>query len=78
MTEQLPGSVQLVKPLQTVQTKAQILSLLYEHRQKLKDFGVERYGIFGSFGRDRNIHPLSDLPCTHKYEKRLTAVISEE
>ena len=61
MTEQLPGSVQLVKPLQTVQTKAQVLSSLHEHRQKLKDFGVERYGIFGSFRRDHNIHPLSDV-----------------
>ncbi|WP_121968814.1 nucleotidyltransferase family protein [Leptolyngbya sp. BC1307] len=61
MSDQLPSSVQFVKPVQTVKTKAQVLSSLYEHRQKLQDFGVERYGVFGSFGRDRNIHPLSDV-----------------
>jgi uncharacterized protein len=45
----------------TVQSKAQVLSLLQEHQQELRNFGVERCGIFGSFVRDVAIHPRSDV-----------------
>jgi predicted nucleotidyltransferase len=35
-----------------VQTKAQVLSLLHQHQQKLQHFGVKRCGVFGSFVRN--------------------------
>lgn len=36
-----------------VQTKAEILHLLEQNRNKIKDLGVSRCGLFGSFVRDR-------------------------
>ena len=36
----------------TVQTKQQIFALLREHQLDLHRFGVQRYGLFGSFVRD--------------------------
>lgn len=45
----------------SVQTKIQVLNLLREHRQELDHFGVRRCGIFGSFARDTEIHPQSDV-----------------
>jgi hypothetical protein len=35
-----------------VQTKEQVLTLLHEHHRTLQQFGVRRYGVFGSFVRD--------------------------
>lgn len=35
-----------------VQTKAQLLALLRDHESRLRDFGVRRYGPFGSFVRE--------------------------
>ncbi|MGB3291354.1 MAG: nucleotidyltransferase family protein [Phormidesmis sp.] len=51
-----------------MQTKAQVLSMLHAHRQNLKSFGVERYGIFGSFGRDSDVHHLSDVDILVSFE----------
>ena len=36
----------------TVQTKAQVFALLRDHHLDLRRFGVQRYGVFGSFIRD--------------------------
>ena len=44
-----------------VQTKSQVLSLLQECKQQLHQFGVNRCGVFGSFGRDLAIHDRSDV-----------------
>lgn len=35
-----------------VQTKEQIFALLGEHQPELRRFGVQRYGVFGSFVRN--------------------------
>jgi predicted nucleotidyltransferase len=35
-----------------VQTRAQLLALLREHETRLGEFGVVRYGPFGSFARE--------------------------
>jgi uncharacterized protein len=35
-----------------VQTKEQIFSLLGEHQPELRRFGVQRWGVFGSFVRN--------------------------
>jgi len=44
-----------------VQTKEQVLTLLQQHKQELHEFGVNQFGIFGSFVRDRDIHSESDV-----------------
>ncbi len=36
----------------TVQNKNQIFDRLREHRRELRQFGVKRFGLFGSFRRD--------------------------
>lgn len=36
-----------------VQTKEQVFILLHEHQRNLQQFGVRRYGVFGSFVHDR-------------------------
>lgn len=51
----------LTQQTMSVQNKAQVLSLLEEHKQEFQRFGVERFGIFGSFRRDSEIHPQSDV-----------------
>lgn len=52
----------------SVQTKAQVLSLLQEHQQELHHFGVRRCGIFGSFSRDIAIHDQSDVDILVEFE----------
>ncbi|NJL90667.1 MAG: nucleotidyltransferase family protein [Coleofasciculaceae cyanobacterium SM2_1_6] len=44
-----------------IQTKTQVVALLQEYQQELHHFGVSRCGVFGSFGRDRDIHDRSDV-----------------
>ncbi len=36
-----------------VQTKEHVLSLLQEHRDRIRSFGVKRLGLFGSFNRQQ-------------------------
>jgi predicted nucleotidyltransferase len=43
-----------------VQSKAQLLTLLAQHQEQLRAFGVRRCGIFGSFVHDRQ-DPDSDI-----------------
>lgn len=50
-----------------VQTKVQVLSLLHEHQQELRRFGVRRCGVFGSFVRDA-IHDESDVDILVAFE----------
>lgn len=51
-----------------VNTKVQVLSLLQEYRQELRQFGVSRCGIFGSFVRDTAIHGQSDVDILVAFE----------
>jgi uncharacterized protein len=51
-----------------VQTKAQVLSLLRKSQQQLRDFGVERCGVFGSFVRDTAVHDKSDVDILVAFE----------
>lgn len=52
----------------TVQTKAQVLSLLQASRLEIKRFGVRRCGVFGSFVRDNKIHDKSDVDILVDFE----------
>jgi len=54
----------------TVQTKAQVIELLHQHQQELQQFGVQRCGIFGSFGRDTAIHQQSDVDILVVFEPK--------
>lgn len=51
-----------------VQTKTQELSLLQEYQQELHRFGVNCCGVFGSCGRDRDIHNHSDFDILVAFE----------
>uniref|UniRef100_B8HP05 DNA polymerase beta subunit n=1 Tax=Cyanothece sp. (strain PCC 7425 / ATCC 29141) TaxID=395961 RepID=B8HP05_CYAP4 len=51
-----------------VQTKNQVLSLLQQHQQEIKRFGVSRCGLFGSFVRDTAIHDQSDVDILVVFE----------
>ena len=46
--------------MKTTLTKAKIIKLLREHRKELKDLGVTRIGLFGSFAKGKQ-HTKSDL-----------------
>ena len=52
----------------SVQNKNQVLSLLDKHKQELRDFGVARCGVFGSFVRDTEIHDKSDVDILVAFE----------
>ena len=46
--------------MKTTLTKTRIIKLLQEHRKELKDLGVTRLGLFGSFAKGKQ-HSKSDL-----------------
>jgi predicted nucleotidyltransferase len=50
-----------------VQTKVQIFQLLGEHRSQLHDFGVRRWGLFGSFLYERQ-NPRSDIDILVEFD----------
>ena len=50
-----------------VQNKAQLFSLLNEHRQQLERLGVRRFGLFGSFARGQQ-QPQSDIDLLVEFE----------
>ena len=52
----------------SVQNKNQVLSLLDQHKQELRNFGVARCGVFGSFVRDTAIHDKSDVDILVAFE----------
>jgi uncharacterized protein len=54
--------------MMSVQTKAQVLSLLHKHQQELHNFGVSRCGVFGSFVRETAIHDQSDVDILVVFE----------
>jgi len=44
----------------TVKTKQDVLQVLHQNRDRLKDLGVAKIGLFGSFGRSEQ-HQDSDV-----------------
>lgn len=50
-----------------IQAKEELLSILREHRQELKRFGVRRCGLFGSFVRGQPT-PDSDIDILVEFE----------
>lgn len=52
----------------SIQTKKQVLSLLTNHKQELRAFGVKQCGVFGSFVRDSGIHAQSDVDILVAFE----------
>ena len=51
----------------TVQTKEQILSLIQEHQSQIKNLGVKRLGLFGSFVRRQQDND-SDIDVLVEFE----------
>ncbi len=47
--------------VQTINTKAEVLALVRQHSDRIRNFGVCRIGLFGSFVRDQAITPESDV-----------------
>jgi len=52
----------------SVQTKESVLSLILEHRDKIKALGVKRLGLFGSFVR-REEGAASDVDLLVEFEQ---------
>ena len=50
-----------------VQTKRNVLSLIYEHRSQIRDLGVKRLGLFGSFVRGQQ-NSDSDVDVLVEFE----------
>jgi predicted nucleotidyltransferase len=44
-----------------VQNKTALLNLLLEHSDEILAFGIESFGLFGSFVRDKDIRDDSDI-----------------
>ncbi|MBU3714287.1 MAG: nucleotidyltransferase family protein [Ferruginibacter sp.] len=44
-----------------MQTKAELLTLLFNHKDTIKSFGVNDLGLFGSFVTGKNINKDSDV-----------------
>ncbi len=51
----------------TVQTREQVLTLLYANQLHLRRFGVKRCGLFGSFVRSQQ-HAQSDVDILVEFE----------
>ena len=51
-----------------ITTKETILKLIRTHRLRIKDFGVRKVGLFGSFVRNRQ-NPASDIDLLIEFEK---------
>lgn len=51
-----------------VQTREQIFTLLDQHQEKLKNFGVECWGLFGSF-LHQSQNSQSDIDLIIEFEK---------
>ena len=45
----------------SVQTKPELLNLLFQNRDAIKSFGVKELGLFGSFVTNKNINKDSDI-----------------
>ena len=50
-----------------VQTKTEVLAAIQNHAARLRDFGVRRCGLFGSFVRERGT-PGSDVDVLVEFE----------
>jgi predicted nucleotidyltransferase len=53
--------------MKNIRNKSEIISLLRQNREKLKDFGVSRIGLFGSFARNEQ-HKDSDIDLLIDFE----------
>ncbi len=51
----------------SIETKAELLAVLVDHRQQLQQFGVKRLGVFGSFAREHQDHK-SDVDVLVEFE----------
>ena len=50
-----------------VRTKEEVLTIMRNHQQEIKDLGVKRYGFFGSFVREQNTEQ-SDVDILVEFE----------
>ena len=51
----------------SITTKTDVLALVADHQSQLKNFGVKRLGVFGSFVRDEQ-HNTSDVDMIVEFE----------
>lgn len=54
-----------------VETKSDLLALIAGHRRQLRDFGIQRIGIFGSFVR----HMLDETQYLVSHTRELDKVV---
>ena len=52
-----------------IDNKQDLIKTLNEHKNDIKNFGVERMGLFGSFVKDAAIHSGSDVDLLIEFEK---------
>lgn len=52
-----------------VQDKVSLLQELRSHADKIKNFGVMKLGLFGSFAKDNNINIDSDIDLLIEFEQ---------
>ena len=50
-----------------VRTKEEVLTIMRNHQQEIKELGVKRYGSFGSFAREQNTEQ-SDVDILVEFE----------
>jgi predicted nucleotidyltransferase len=51
----------------SISTKTDVLALVADHQSQLKNFGVKRLGVFGSFARDEQDN-TSDVDMLVEFE----------
>jgi predicted nucleotidyltransferase len=51
-----------------IERKKDLFTLLAKHQEQLKQFGVKRWGVFGSFARDQQ-NDRSDVDILVEFEQ---------
>lgn len=52
----------------TINTKKELLHILYTQKEKIRSFGVKDLSIFGSFAKDLHINNESDIDFLVEFE----------
>lgn len=53
---------------QTINTKKELLHILYCQKEKIRSFGVKELSLFGSFAKDLDIKKESDIDFLVEFE----------
>jgi len=53
---------------QAVNTKKELLNILYTHKERIRSYGVKNLSLFGSFAKDIQINNESDVDFFVEFE----------